>query len=109
MSTLEDLRKSVHDLTADPDADTLRDCPSIDPGGQVCRPVLVERSRRKTVDESIDRRLRVLGRQTRITMWGVVTMVAFASLEYFGVIGNGETPIWARAIFDGAAMVVGLR
>jgi len=107
MGIIEDVRKSVHDLTFDPDETTIPEGGSIDPQEPICRPVLVERARRKLVDVSIDRRLRILGRQVQVTMYGVIAILSFAGLEYLGVIGNSSGPVWARAIFDGISVAVG--
>lgn len=107
MGIVEDVRKSVHDLTLDPDEPTIPEGGSIDPGEAICRPVMVERARRKAVDIAIDRRLRILGRQVQITMYGVLAIISFAGLEYLGVIGNGSGPTWARAVFDGIAVALG--
>jgi hypothetical protein len=104
---LDELRKSVHDLTADIEETTPVPGQSLDPGELICRPVLAERARRKSVDDDTNRRLVILARQVRVTMWLVMTMVAFASLEYLGIMGSERTPIWARAMFDGVAVFAG--
>jgi len=44
MGIIEDVRKSVHDLTFDPDETTIPEGGSIDPQEPICRPVLVERA-----------------------------------------------------------------
>src|SRR4030042_4398796 len=90
---LDEIRKSVHDLTEDLEESTpIPGLPSIDPAELMCKPMLAERTRRKAVDEETNRRLLVLARQVRVTMWLVMTMVAFATLEYFGIMGSGRTP-----------------
>jgi hypothetical protein len=106
MGILRSVQKSVHDLTVDPDEPTVPEGIS-DPPAALCQPVLVERARRKSVDEAIDRRLRALGRQTSVTMWAVLSMVAFAGLEYFGILGNSKPPTWAAAVLEGIAFAMG--
>jgi hypothetical protein len=87
---------------------------SIEPGDEICEPVLVERRRRKFVDDGIFRRLARIHQvvQTnqkiqRFTAVGVLTMVVFAALEYMGVLGPGARPIWARAVIDGIGAMLG--
>jgi hypothetical protein len=107
MGTLDEIRKSVHDLTADPDELTPAEGLPSDPSALICRPIKTERARRKVVDESTYRRLRIVDRKATITMWGVAAMVAFATLEYLGIMGNGQVPTWARSIFEGVAFALG--
>ena len=106
MGILSDVRQSVHDLTTDPDEPTIPEGLS-DPPAALCMPVLVERRRRKSVDTAIDNRLRAMGRQLHVTMWGVLTIIGFASLEYFGILGNGKPPTWTSAILEGVAFAIG--
>lgn len=87
---------------------------SLDPGDPICQPVLVERRRRKTVDLEIDRRLihieRIVvksARFTKATAIGLGVMVLFASLEYLGILGHDQTPIWAGAVIHGVKIAFG--
>jgi hypothetical protein len=104
---LDELRKSVHDLTADPNEVTSPEGISMQPGDPICQPVLTERARRKAVDEVFSKRLGIVARQTQITMWGVFIIIGFAGLEYLGILGHQGPPTWARAVFDGIALISG--
>jgi hypothetical protein len=100
---------------ADEIAEATRPQPqSLDPADPICVPVLVERRRRKTVDLEIDRRLIRIevivartARTTRLVLVGIGTMLLFANLEYFGIIGTSKTPIWATAVIDGFRFAFG--
>lgn len=107
MSTLDDIRKSVHDLTADPDEVTPAEGIPSDPSALICRPIITERARRKLVDEFTDKRLRIVDRKITVTMSCCVAMVSFAVLEYLGIMGHNEPPTWARALFEGIAFAMG--
>jgi hypothetical protein len=80
---------------------------SLGPDDPICQPVMVERARRKQVDEIFDKRMHRMQRQVQVTMWSVLTMVTFAGLEYLGILGEGTPPVWARAVFDGLAVALG--
>lgn len=108
MGILRSVQKSVHELTLDPDEPTVPEGLS-DPPAALCQPVLVERRRRKSVDEAIDRRLRAMGRQLNVTMWGVIAMISFAGLEYLGILGHENPPTWAIAVFEGIAFAMGAK
>lgn len=89
---------------------------SLDPGDPLCMPVMVERQRRKVVDNETDARLvriEVLvartAKTTRLTLVALSTMVLFAALEYTGIIGRDKPPIWASAVVDGVRIVLGVQ
>jgi hypothetical protein len=88
---------------------------SLDPGDPLCLPVMVERRRRKLVDNETDLRLlriEVLvartAKTTRLTLVALTTMVVCAALEYAGVIGRDTPPIWASAVVDGVRYALGV-
>jgi hypothetical protein len=75
---------------------------------------MVERARREHVDEmmamqlsGIERQVAKVSRQTAVTMAALCCMVAFAALEYAGILHGGSPPIWARAVFDGLSIALG--
>jgi len=105
MSLLDNIRKSVADLSVDTTSPMI-DGHSIDPGAEQRLDVARERDRRKFVDLAIAERLRVLGKQTRATLWGIWIIVGFAGCEYIGILGSSKPPVWARAVFDGLAWVL---
>jgi hypothetical protein len=107
MGILSNVRRSIHDITTDAAELNLGDPAADVTPESTCRPVLVERRNRKAMDELIIRRLSVSIRQGQVTMWGVVTMVAFAAMEYFGILGNGESPTWVNAVFRGLTFMAG--
>lgn len=106
MTILDNIRKSVADLSVDTTAPTIVDGQSIDPGPDKRADIERERLRRKAVDLAIAERLRVLGKQTRATLWGIWIIVGFAGCEYIGILGSSKPPVWARAVFDGLAWVL---
>lgn len=71
-----------------------------------CEPVRLERARRKEVDAAIFERLRQIQTLTTRVAIGVGAMLGFAALEYLGVVGNGNPPIWARAVLNGLRWIV---
>lgn len=80
---------------------------SIEPGDQVCEPVLRERARRKGEDTDIRGVLQLIQtsvdtnhKLTRKAAMALFAMVLMAALEYMGVIGGGKAPIWAKAVID---------
>jgi hypothetical protein len=89
----------------DEEAETIAH-PSLGPDDPICRPVLVERARRKEVDAQVWRRLSSIQSRQTVTMCGIGIMVAFAALEYTGIIGPNRS-VWARAMFDGLSYMVG--
>lgn len=89
---------------------------SLEPGDKVCEPMLQERAKRKETDEEIFHQLDSIrvGVDTtkRLTKRGVVgigMIFLLAGLEYLGVLGEGKPPVWARAVFDVAAWMIGAK
>jgi hypothetical protein len=79
---------------------------SMQPGDSLCQPIIVERQRRKAEDARVRAQLRATLRWSRTTGIAVLAMVAFASLEYLGIIHQQPAPVWARAVFDGIAFAL---
>jgi hypothetical protein len=100
-------RDAINQISPPSEQDTPPQGRSLGPDDPICKPVMIERRRRKWVDAAFDKRVRIINRNVRITMYAVLTMVVFAGLEYLGVLGNGAPPIWARAVFDGLKVAVG--
>lgn len=103
----EFVRDTIEMLMHEDEPATRPQPPSLSPNDPICAPVLVERQRRKYVDDTIDARLRRIERLQRLQLLAFGTMVAFAALEYAGVIGENRHPIWARSVFDGIMWVFG--
>jgi hypothetical protein len=102
-----DIAREALDAISPPAEGVTPQARSLGPDDPICTPVLVERARRKFVDADFDKRFRKVSRNVRITMIAMLTMVGFAGLEYLGILGHGPPPTWARAVFDGLAVVVG--
>jgi hypothetical protein len=112
LPTLDDLEELLSD---DRDEDTVPQPNSLSPGDPLCAPVLVERQRRKRVDRAMLTRMQTLERISlkavkfsRISAIGIGLMVVFASLEYLGILGHTNPPIWASAVLDGARYALGV-
>jgi hypothetical protein len=115
----DELGKRVEEIIHGPEADEIAEATrpqpqSLDPGDPICVPVMVERRRRKTVDLEIDRRLTRIevlvtrtAKSTRLALVGIGIMVACATLEYVGILGHNQAPIWATAVVDGARFILG--
>lgn len=102
------------DLEAEVLAATRAQPDSLDPGDPLCLPIMVERKRRKQVDNETDLRLVRIellvartAKTTRLILWGICTMVVAAVLEYSGVIGHDHAPVWATAVIDGLRFAFG--
>lgn len=87
---------------------------SVEPGDNVCEPMLTERARRKETDEELFRQLDsirvgvdVTRKVTRRIATGVGLIVGAAALEYLGLLGNGTPPVWARAVIDVLGAMLG--
>lgn len=87
---------------------------SVEPGDKVCEPMLVERARRKDVDDEIRTNLDSIRagvdanrNLTKRGVLGIGLIFLLAMLEYLGIVGEGKPPVWARAVFDVAAWMVG--
>lgn len=87
---------------------------SVEPGDQVCEPMLHERAKRKETDDELFRQLDSIraGVDTtkkftgRIAV-GVSLIVMAAALEYMGILGNGTPPVWARVVIDVLGAMLG--
>jgi len=87
---------------------------SVEPGDKVCEPVLNERARRKETDDELARQLDSIrvGVDTTRKLTGRVAIgvggiVIAAGLEYLGVLGKGDPPIWARVVIDVLSAILG--
>ncbi len=87
---------------------------SVEPGDKVCQSVLNERARRKETDDELGRQLDSIRagvdstrKLTGRVAIGVGSIVVAAGLEYLGVLGKGDPPIWARVVIDVLSAILG--
>lgn len=79
-----------------------------------CRPLELERQRRKDSDHAlqdsmskIETRIGKLETTSKLILGCVGAMVLAASLEYAGVIGKGvKHSIWSHAVLDGVRVAI---